>query len=376
MWVEPTASQALSVLGMLKDLRQDCSLVPLHGEGVQVPSLLLALHSPLMAQLLEEQDRHGSAISLPFRITVLKELVNIMYGGARGYNPEVEEAATFLGIVNTGESNYKFENIELSELKIEEISNQSSDYGGEDIVNFSSENNHKSTKSKRKVPETSSDEVLIKHENNLNSTDSKTEYLQLKRGASNLSQLDNKNKVKRKQKHRGKKGNTSSVFDCEVCGVEKKTTCALKNHIESEHKESVPCPKCGMIYKTQAIVNRHILRVHSEKERFKCSQCDYRTNISWDVKAHYERNHTDTYLNPCEFCGNIFKDLKRHSCLAKGRIPCTKCDKTFPHTNEMKLHIKRIHENVKNKACEQCSYRTYSGFNLRLHVKKMHNSKL
>ena len=38
----------------------------------------------------------------------------------------------------------------------------------------------------------------------------------------------------------------------------------------------------------------------------------------------------------------------------------------------MKAHIKKIHDRVKDKLCPHCSYATYSGYNLKLHISKMH----
>jgi len=235
--------------------------------------------------------------------------------------------------------------------------------------------------------------------------------------------------------------NVHPNYACQHCGVKKKTINSLKNHIEAEHKESIPCPECGVIYKTQASLNQHIKRVHSDQSALQCSRCDYKTNITGDMKAHYERTHTEIGQETCEFCGEVFKNLKNHlertgcgqegesvschycgkhyptkvacqfhiswkhekirkeeacefcgkcvinlkrhlqntSCgksnVQKKKVSCTMCDKTFSNTDAMKTHIKRIHENIRDKVCQQCSYTTYCNYNLRLHVTKMHQSK-
>ena len=36
-------------------------------------------------------------------------------------------------------------------------------------------------------------------------------------------------------------------------------------------------------------------------------------------------------------------------------------------------HVKSVHDKVKDKQCPECAYNTYSSYNLRLHVTKVHD---
>ena len=54
------------------------------------------------------------------------------------------------------------------------------------------------------------------------------------------------------------------------------------------------------------------------------------------------------------------------------RIQCVQCVKKFSSRNGLNRHLKEIHKGVKDKQCEKCSYSTYSGSNLRLHISKVH----
>ena len=54
-------------------------------------------------------------------------------------------------------------------------------------------------------------------------------------------------------------------------------------------------------------------------------------------------------------------------------MPCITCHKKFASVQQMKAHNHKVHFG-KNHICDFCDYRTYSSFNLRLHLSKMHNA--
>ena len=95
-----------------------------------------------------------------------------------------------------------------------------------------------------------------------------------------------------------------------------------------------------------------------------------------------DRRHTDQLCETCEFCGEVFKGLKKHlertGCggdvpLKKEKIPCPFCPKEMSGRDQLKRHIKTIHDTKsKDKLCPDCDYSTYSNHNLRLHIGSMH----
>jgi uncharacterized C2H2 Zn-finger protein len=171
-----------------------------------------------------------------------------------------------------------------------------------------------------------------------------------------------------------------SHIKCPICGLDFKKK-NLPYHIESKHKENIPCPHCGLQFVTQVTLNKHIDRLHSEREAEKCQKCEYKTKVQQEMKKHWKAMHTERTQQTCEFCGEVFKKLKEHlkrtGCgnkepLQRERVPCPRCQKTFTHKPDLAIHIKQIHEGVKDKLCPHCSYSTYSSYNLRLHVSKVH----
>ena len=41
----------------------------------------------------------------------------------------------------------------------------------------------------------------------------------------------------------------------------------------------------------------------------------------------------------------------------------------------LKRHVRNIHLNIKDKSCPHCDYKTAVGFNLRIHITRVHEGK-
>ena len=113
MWIKPTAAQARSVVSQLhRKGRGDCVLVSSQcGGQVACHSLLVSLHSPLLAELLEEGDSpwglplgeggQVQGLTLPLTLPAIQGLVKLLEGGDWSTAPVkelVKEAAELLGI--------------------------------------------------------------------------------------------------------------------------------------------------------------------------------------------------------------------------------------------------------------------------------------
>ena len=95
-------SHAAALVSLAASTARDCVLVSSCGARLEVPGLLLALHSPLLAPLLG-QGKKG--ISLPLSLSVVRSLVSLLQGGEleeleleEGLQEGIKEAETLLGI--------------------------------------------------------------------------------------------------------------------------------------------------------------------------------------------------------------------------------------------------------------------------------------
>ena len=141
------------------------------------------------------------------------------------------------------------------------------------------------------------------------------------------------------------------------------------------------CPHCGMQTSSPKILGQHIRMLHTGAFH-KCSNCEYQSRRKGDIKLHYMRRHTEQLNTTCQFCGKLFKEIKDHLKTTmcgkdeddREKTTCEQCGKIVQNRNKLQ-HIKLVHNIVKDKKCTQCSYVTYSNFNLRLHVSKVHMGK-
>ena len=181
------------------------------------------------------------------------------------------------------------------------------------------------------------------------------------------------------------------LIKCQWCDEKFNTHLSLKFHQAQAHKHFsnvnlkrhlpvIPhtCHICGV---TVRHLSAHMNSNHiNPKSKNKCSKCEYvgRPNA---LKCHFESRHTTNKVKACTFCGKIFKNIQGHiertNCgrVPKGlntKVPCTHCTKQFENKDSLSKHAKEIHNQVRDKQCDQCDYNTYRSGNLKLHIDKQH----
>ena len=420
---------AKAVLDLLLQGPADCVMVSPCGGRVEVASLLLALHSPVMATLLKEG---GKGISLPVPINEIRALVKILQG--RNQEQEVqEEVAQLLGIRLLEKKVFSSSNIKTKKgiaklksdqkIKMRDVAELFSKVTPRKIVD---------TKVELEMDPVFSNTALVSTEiNAFKNTDKDVANMPLiaqKRGEEKstnrafrkhkaktiprrkiecdqcLSCFKTKNGLKRHKLKRHeipmncekcsdtflssisynehmRKNHPSNI--CPKCGVAKLSKATLQSHIESAHQDDISCPICGHMLKSNTALKGHINRLHSNNETEKCSKCDYQPPSKVELNAHFKKKHTDANKATCQYCGEVFKGLKEHlqrtgcggEIIKADKIPCSRCIKKFSTKLALGRHVREIHTGVKDKKCEKCSYATFSGFNLRLHISKVHLGK-
>ena len=417
MWEIMSDEHQKSITSYLSKGSKDLLLIGEGGVRVKIHSSLLALHSPLVATLLEELGEASSAISLPVSLPSLTALASLLLG--RHVNQEVSGAARLLGVkwlpsgrepklevTSSGEESddkkdlvqedsikeRKFPKEKQSPQKNRELKQAIMKYsqGGSDESSNDEESDFKEisspAKKKRKLGGVSSKKEGYEFRCDDCDLQLRTGYL-MKRH--NLNKHDIpiscdtcEDEFSRLEDFKAHMNKNHPEFTCQTCGVKFTKKILLETHMESKHQEDIPCPHCGVAYATQNSLTIHIGRAHKEKDIQKCSHCDYTTPFLADMKSHWKRKHTSELLETCEICGGVFKGLKKHlerGCGPGGPkekvkpYPCPQCTKAFITNDKLKTHIKRIHDGIKDKICPNCSYATYSNYNLKLHMANSHN---
>ena len=443
-----TPSHTTAVVSLAVSAARDCVLVSSCGARLEVPGLLLALYSPLLAPLMG-QGKGG--VSLPLSLPEVRGLVRLLHGqlDQEGLQ-EVGEAAELLGITDlhslnkrddldivpgvskerkkalgvmgpnnlypntlkhevppkpeeftrqemkkedpavkftTKEAKAHLKTINIEELVTNESETLISDnYSSDDVS--SEEESEPETSEAKKMRKTiflkrkqrilpnkkfpcnnctisyESKMVLMKHM-------FKAHHIPFTCEKCDLQFTENLLFKQHKRKNH-------PAFICPICGAAKFLKNQLDNHIEGEHQDGIICPHCKLLSKTQALLNAHINRLHSTRVYEKCIKCNYKTHIPYEMQGHFRRKHTDDTKETCHYCGEIFKGLKSHlkrtGCggeVKTPKFPCSKCNMMF-EKSELQRHDKRVHQRLKDRNCEHCPYATYSGYNMRIHITKMH----
>ena len=79
----------------------------------------------------------------------------------------------------------------------------------------------------------------------------------------------------------------------------------------------------------------------------------------------------------CNMCGKQFKSQKTitqhiRDVHIEEDIPCSLCDKTFRTKKHLANHKFSKHKEKESLQCDECSYNTKSGGNLKAHKKRVH----
>lgn len=119
----------------------------------------------------------------------------------------------------------------------------------------------------------------------------------------------------------------SKPLECSVCQMTFGHGKELKEHISAEHPtNNFPCKICGKSYKTKEWLRKHNTMKHLPKKPH-CSECD-------------------RYFSPKQYNSHMDVHTRRHECKV-----CLKC---FSTNNNLKRHIKDVHDKLKQYECIIC----------------------
>ena len=197
-------------------------------------------------------------------------------------------------------------------------------------------------------------------------------------------------------------------YTCDQCGNSYTQKSHLKTHIKKAHegvkmkkyiRQKVMCPQCGKMFQAKSKLRVHIKVVHegipieelgvaasnhNRNQQLACGKCDKRFFNKQSLRTH-ERQHTTTSVEerktlPCPSCPLMFTlpiNLKRHIKRVHEGIKnhqCDVCEKKFASKNEVKEHM-TMHTGEKAYKCEECGKAFSQLSSLYGHRKKSHKEK-
>ena len=141
--------------------------------------------------------------------------------------------------------------------------------------------------------------------------------------------------------------------------------------------DPVTCEECGKVLANHMVLKNHIRNVHNPDNIFHhCDKCEYKCSLKSLLKQHIFSRHSIPEYLTCHICGDKLKskhELRVHHKFkheVQEMVKCEICGKEIRKVNYQSHKLKAHGE--KKHACDLCSYRTTTKFNLKLHVSKSH----
>ena len=153
-----------------------------------------------------------------------------------------------------------------------------------------------------------------------------------------------------------------------------------------DEKETVSsrfeCAKCGQDFGSKSTLKLHIKTIHLKDQRYKCDECEYKTNLTDSLRKHHI-SHTQEKKFVCENCGKICassSSLHVHIETIHNVIACNTCGKIFSRQSSLKRHYQRHAESLKEtnavdalpKKCPWCGKEYSNSTALKMHTKYRH----
>ncbi|CAG9570359.1 unnamed protein product [Danaus chrysippus] len=208
-----------------------------------------------------------------------------------------------------------------------------------------------------------------------------------------------------KNHEKGHKGEFK--YKCETCGKGFQVRSWYQQH-QNIHDGVKPfkCHICGMSFHLHRYLTTHRSNVHpqsSVRKPWVCKQCEYPCDSKNSLNLHLKDKHglVIKKSNLCDVCGKVLKDsqqlkvhkravhlnikpyvcgtcnksfpkkytLKNHEQTHKGKtFLCSMCDKMFAKDASLQKHIQRCHITSKYR-CHECDKSFSSKMTLTVHVK-------
>ena len=180
-------------------------------------------------------------------------------------------------------------------------------------------------------------------------------------------------------------------FQCKLCdktNTGSNAKRAITEHYNSDHLGlTYQCELCTKVFRRQRDLHTHLKKTHSGvKEEYSCHFCNYSARNKFSLKRHFILQHTNDeakaaflkhQCSSCSYRTFTASQLLLHVNLVHKKVkafvcPAPQCGRRFSRKVYMKIHVKDVHEGVKELICDRCSFATNNKILLKKHIASVH----
>ena len=122
---------------------------------------------------------------------------------------------------------------------------------------------------------------------------------------------------------------------------------------------NLECDDCDELFDHHTEYRKHMETEHDVVKPYRCYQCSKSYGERKSLVHHIKREHNQQVNYECNECGHGFylkTHWTEHMLIHSGERPhqCERCGDHFRYKNEMKRHIKEVHDQVRPYKCTNC----------------------
>uniref|UniRef100_A0A1B0DQE1 Zinc finger protein 865 n=1 Tax=Phlebotomus papatasi TaxID=29031 RepID=A0A1B0DQE1_PHLPP len=142
---------------------------------------------------------------------------------------------------------------------------------------------------------------------------------------------------------------------CSECDKSFVSLTKLKIHMNIHTGENVfSCKFCSFTTLRKFQIRRHEKAVHEGIKDHHCPHCT-RSFATCMALKHHVMTHTGERPRVCGECGKRFLQLSTLKKHMKTHVPCKYCSLIFTRIDNLKQHVKIVHQGIKKYECSVCN---------------------
>ena len=162
----------------------------------------------------------------------------------------------------------------------------------------------------------------------------------------------------------------NKLFKCEECSFITTQNRNLNRHLKKHKRQESECSIC---HKKVLHLHEHIKLFHKAEKKYECDTCPFTCKALSTLKYHIStHNKKEKEMFPCKICNKKLSSscyLKEHIKRMhenKERLRCDDCESTFANKQSLMSHISKVHLGIRYN-CDICEHKSTTKNALKTH---------